>query len=127
MRELMLTGALAKVGFEVGRPPNRAVWSTVFWAVMWATKVSPMGEREAAGRSGVVRSLMTHAVPDGAGVTMDWVPGARSVEAITVLPSSGRRRRVWYRVGTIPVWALPVGMVATGNWPMAMLPESRRF
>ncbi len=30
-----------------------------------------------------------HAAPLGAGVTKDWVPGARRVEARTVLPSSG--------------------------------------
>ena len=39
--------------------------------------------------------LVIQAAPLGAGVTMDWVPGARRVEERTVLPSSGRRRRVW--------------------------------
>ena len=36
LREVRLTGALAKVGLEVGMPPKRAVWSMMFCAVTWS-------------------------------------------------------------------------------------------
>ena len=80
----------------VGRRSGR-FWSTTFCAsdVCRWRQVLPMVERGVVGRIGVVRAPTTQAVPDGAGVTKDWVPGARRVEARTALPSSGSRRRVW--------------------------------
>ena len=51
--------------------------------------------RVGRGMSGVVRGPVIQAAPLGAGVAKDWVPGARRVEARTVLPSSGMRTRVW--------------------------------
>jgi hypothetical protein len=53
---------------------------------------------------------------------LDCNPGARRVELRTLLPSRGRRRRVWYVVLTSGVETL-----AMGNWPGAMEPERSRF
>jgi len=92
-----VTGALAKVGLVVGRPPKRRVWSIWFCWVTRTAKLLPMVESGVSGRSqeGVVRVLVIQVFSFGARVRVDCVPGARRVEERTVLPSSERRRRVW--------------------------------
>src|SRR5437016_2151605 len=95
VRPVGLTGELANAAFFVGSPPKRAAWSIVFCAVTRRVAVLPILERVCVGRSGVESEMLAQAAPLGAGVAKDWVPGARRAEARTVLPSRGRRRRVW--------------------------------